>query len=561
MITYGFSIQGKGHIQRGIVCQDSSIADRIQSGHYVGIVADGVGSARHADIGSGIAVKSLFQYCNEHIQKNTSADRIEDILADGYAFAFGQIEREAKRLGEAVGEFDTTLSAVVYNRQTVVYGHSGDGGIIAKYADGKIAPLSSRQKGADGTSVIPLRGGRGSWVFGAAENVAAVLLVTDGMLDGVIQPSLINLPPNRIALARGDFRRDHVYVTAAEFFMNPYSVYRNKSVKDPDEYMRYFLQGELDGSDQKTFLQCILTAYVKQLGKEGTARVAERIQKYFYAVWAVSQVTDDKSVVCIMDEKASVRAQDIGYYEEPEWEMLKEKYEIFLYGKKRRKPVDEDLPGSGTGEQEPPEPEQKPPEKIGDDDNEKDTEKSKINRIRTKLPAVLISLAVGCVLGSLITLFLTSVFIKTPDKPDPPVMKRPVAGQNSTKAPEDVTDFRKDAEKFLECLLRLDVSNLSKADEERLRDAISEYRFQEYMKILKDEKNSTYGKVNKSDEADAKTVDGSVNELIQIIKKISEETSRKEKAEEFKSELIKIYDSFDPEDRNKISLVQRQLSH
>lgn len=603
MITYSFSIQGKGHIQRGIVCQDSSIVDRIKSGYYVGIVADGVGSARHADIGSDIAVKSLFQYCNEHLQKSASLDLIEDILADGYAFAFRQIEREAVRQGAAIEDFDTTLSAVVYNRQTVVYGHSGDGGIIAKFVDGKIRPLSSRQKGVDGTSVIPLRGGRGSWAFGTEANVTSVLLVTDGILDGVIQPSLINLPSNRMALARGNFRRDRVYVTAAEFFMNPHSVYQNKRVKNPDEYMRYFLEGKLDGSDQKAFLQCILTAYEKLLGKENTVRIKERIEKYFYAVWAVSKVTDDKSVVCIMDEKAAVESQDIGYYEEPEWEMLQKKYEAFLYktekteetkleagtGKERSSEqkfgrADEETPMSDTGKEK-----RQKREKDEAIREKADLEKRRMNQIKEKLPAVLISLVIGCFLGSAITLFLTLNFGKTSNRPDTPVTGQPAVGQKNTKVPktkepkteasktqlpkagtptpqepkteisENVTDFREDVDKLLRCLLQLNISNLSESNKEKLWNAITQYGFSKYMEILRDKKNNDYNDYAGLDAADVKAVDGLVDDLVQIIKKIKKETLQKGKTEDYKSELRKFYDSYDPEDKRQISLTVREI--
>lgn len=55
MITYGYSIQGKSHIQRGVVCQDSSKVQRLRANVYMGIVADGVGSAVHSDIGSKMA--------------------------------------------------------------------------------------------------------------------------------------------------------------------------------------------------------------------------------------------------------------------------------------------------------------------------------------------------------------------------------------------------------------------------------------------------------------------------------------------------------------------------
>lgn len=46
MITYGYSLQGKSHIDRNTVCQDSSAAVKLKSGYYLGVVADGVGVRR-----------------------------------------------------------------------------------------------------------------------------------------------------------------------------------------------------------------------------------------------------------------------------------------------------------------------------------------------------------------------------------------------------------------------------------------------------------------------------------------------------------------------------------
>ncbi len=333
MITYGFSIQGKGHIERGVVCQDSNKAGRIESGHYIGIVADGVGSAPHSDIGSDIAVKSLFQYCNDYITGSSTHDEIEEILSDGYFYALSQVSEYVRNQRAVIEDFDTTLSAVVYDGETVVYGHAGDGGIVVKNLDGTIKPITSRQKGADGISVRPLRAGKSSWDFGVEKEVASVLLVTDGILDGVIQPVLVNLPPDKMALVKGDFRKDNVYISAGEFFMNPYSVYKNRNIKNPDEYMNYFLQGNLAGEDQEMFLKCLLMAYKKQLGKSNAENIVNCIKKYCYAVWAVKNITDDKSVVCIMNDSARVTPQSIQYYEEPDWKGRQERYNALLYGK------------------------------------------------------------------------------------------------------------------------------------------------------------------------------------------------------------------------------------
>ena len=76
MITYGYSIQGKSHIQRGVVCQDSSKVQRLHANVYMGIVADGVGSAVHSDIGSKMAVDALFAFCNEHIKRGYSIEQM-----------------------------------------------------------------------------------------------------------------------------------------------------------------------------------------------------------------------------------------------------------------------------------------------------------------------------------------------------------------------------------------------------------------------------------------------------------------------------------------------------
>lgn len=92
MITYGYSLQGKSHIDRNTVCQDSSAAVKLKSGYYLGVVADGVGSAPHSDVGSGIAVESLQAYCEQYVKKGMKDVELEDILRDGYEYAFRQVE-------------------------------------------------------------------------------------------------------------------------------------------------------------------------------------------------------------------------------------------------------------------------------------------------------------------------------------------------------------------------------------------------------------------------------------------------------------------------------------
>ena len=76
MITYGYSLQGKSHIDRNTVCQDSSAAVKLKSGYYLGVVADGVGSAPHSDVGSGIAVESLDRKSTRLNSSHTDSSRM-----------------------------------------------------------------------------------------------------------------------------------------------------------------------------------------------------------------------------------------------------------------------------------------------------------------------------------------------------------------------------------------------------------------------------------------------------------------------------------------------------
>lgn len=410
MITYGYSLQGKSHIDRNTVCQDSSAAVKLKSGYYLGVVADGVGSAPYSDVGSRIAVESLQAYCEQYVKKGMKDVELEDILRDGYEYAFRQVEKFVTQQGGSIADYDTTLSSVLYDGTKVVFGHAGDGGIIVRKKDGTITPITERQKGADGTSVRPLRAGNSSWDFGiCSDETASVLLVTDGMLDGVFQPVLVNLPSSAMELAKGTFAKNNVYVTACEFFMNPNMVYLNPHVKNHEAYMQHVLKGNLEKKDQDDFLKCMIYGYTKTLGKEEACRLCEAIKKFYFAVWAVTKVTDDKSVVCLMNEKAKVTPKEQKYYQEPNWKWRQECYQALLYGKELP-PAPSDDPlytGEKTTVQKPlrkvPEREMvEPPIHTPPHPGEKRVPPKKSRKVRYLVmtaSAAMICLAVGLIVG------------------------------------------------------------------------------------------------------------------------------------------------------------------
>lgn len=421
MILYGFSIQGKSHIHKETVCQDSNKTGRLRAGYYFGAVADGVGSAPHSDIGSKLAVEKLYEYCDKNIKKGMDQMDVEDVLCAGYEYAMETIQKYADSHDKKIENYDTTLSAVIYNGKKIIYAHAGDGGIIVRQTNGIVKPVTKRQKGADGTSVIPLRAGEHSWEIGTySGNVAAVLLVTDGMLDGVFQPTLLNLPSSTMELARGDFSQDNVYIAAAEFFMNPYAVYKNPKIKGAESFLHTFLEGNLLPKDQDAFLQCMDAAYTKLFNKKTSREICESLKEVYFVVGAVKNVKDDKSVVCLINETIEVVPQDKKYYLEPDWVWLQECYEALLYGKEPPVKDDDEKDDGVNGEIED-RTERKTEGETGDDRVEKklkDEEKERRrNKVKRRRKAALIA-AIGVLAVSLVILVicLISLFSSDTDK-------------------------------------------------------------------------------------------------------------------------------------------------
>lgn len=63
--SYCFSIVGKDHIKKHMPCHDSSLIAAISSSWKIAVVADGVGSCKHAETASKIAVETVAKLIKE----------------------------------------------------------------------------------------------------------------------------------------------------------------------------------------------------------------------------------------------------------------------------------------------------------------------------------------------------------------------------------------------------------------------------------------------------------------------------------------------------------------
>lgn len=270
ILFYSTSLVGSSHIKKGTVCQDANKAVMLKNGWCIAAVADGVGSARHSEIASSIAVNSIIDYCSKNIDVKSEIDLIEDILRKAYRYAEDTIEKYVEEKKDSIYDYDTTLSVVIYDGSTVIYGHSGDGGIVGLLTDGKYVKITNPQKAEDGICVIPLRAGESAWEFGKCDGeFASVLLATDGVYDTFF-PYLLKGQSNE------------VYVPLIRYFMDNNALEMTpKTVSGIEKSRIDFLSGE-----------------------------------------AYEPVTDDKTIMVVVNADIKPSFQEEDYYKEPNWDEL-----------------------------------------------------------------------------------------------------------------------------------------------------------------------------------------------------------------------------------------------
>jgi serine/threonine protein phosphatase PrpC len=243
----------------------------LANGWAVGVIADGLGSAKRSDAGSFLAVNAVVKHMTDNCPKKWNINKLKTALKDSFNLAYDFIVKKAGVEGNPVSDYDTTLTVAIYNGSQVVYGHVGDGGIITLSKHGDFAMLTNAQKGgAEFNMVSPLRS-KEKWVFGNSDNdVCALSLMTDGIYD-VICPWL---------LAE---QKQPIYVNYIRPFMDR-NLLKVNSMKDFEKVRR----------EVKDFLNSEYNA----------------------------NITDDKTFAAIINLSVLPSIKPDEYYAEPNWEQL-----------------------------------------------------------------------------------------------------------------------------------------------------------------------------------------------------------------------------------------------
>ena len=268
--SYGVTQQGYYHIKNNIVCQDAHSICKVSDDLCFAAVADGLGSELYTDIASKIASSCATEYCKEHIYADSSEETILAEIKAAFDYGLNSVLAEAKKNGHDENQYDTTLSLVAYINDKIYFGQSGDSGIVALKKNGEYVAITEQQRDENGC-VFPLCF-KDKWEFGKAEDVASVLLATDGMLETLFPSLLFGEEVN-------------IYVVLAQYLMDNLSL------------------GFCEGNEKE---------------------VEEKISRFVGGI-GEAQVNDDKTIVCVLNTSVETSRKEDDYYQVPDWVALKKK--------------------------------------------------------------------------------------------------------------------------------------------------------------------------------------------------------------------------------------------
>lgn len=309
---HAVSIRGKSHIQSGTVCQDAYRILTLPNGLKVAAVADGVGSAKRAERGSQIAVKTVTDFIADNYPIDNSPISIKSMLRTAYNRALIEIQKDATRNHNSMSDYDTTLMVTIFDGKRGYYAHVGDGAIIGLKTDGAYTEISQYQN-VDGR-VIPLRAGYEFWrIDEIKEPLVSILIATDGMAD---QFKNANLDQG-------------FYIPLLMLFADPYCIQyqRRKGVN----IAKVVTQGQ--SGYNKTLINALYHTLYRNyhLNRITCNKIVGDVMRNSTPFELLRKIQDDKTFVCLYNTAVFPKAQSTQYYAEPDWKQVSANLQKRLY--------------------------------------------------------------------------------------------------------------------------------------------------------------------------------------------------------------------------------------
>jgi hypothetical protein len=179
----GASVTGTAHIARDRPCQDAWDAAEFPGNILVIAVADGAGSAIHAEPGARIAVSAAIRAVAAQSTRKPTPD-IVAMLEQAFREVREELELFAAWRSVELGTYATTLSLVIVTDDSTGVAQTGDGIVVVRTEDGRLLSASIPQQGvyANETQFVTGPGGAEPGFLQIWEYGAGIAVLTDGLL-------------------------------------------------------------------------------------------------------------------------------------------------------------------------------------------------------------------------------------------------------------------------------------------------------------------------------------------------------------------------------------------
>ena len=145
----GAAVQGLSHQKQGLPCQDALKYHCLPGGILLVALADGAGSAIHAEIGAQAAVDASLDWLLTHVEKEHPFECCEwtELMWATFQNARTALERLGEEHDEPIRSFATTLTCLVATPEQLIVGQLGDGAVVAVGEDDGLKTVTALQRG------------------------------------------------------------------------------------------------------------------------------------------------------------------------------------------------------------------------------------------------------------------------------------------------------------------------------------------------------------------------------------------------------------------------------
>ena len=143
------AVQGLSHLKQGLPCQDALEYRCLPGGILLVVLADGAGSALHAELGAQAAVQASIDWLLTSLESNQPIEccEWEELIWRTFQIARIALEQLAEEHDEPLRSFATTLTCLVATPERLAVGQLGDGAVVAAGEDGGLKTVTTLQRG------------------------------------------------------------------------------------------------------------------------------------------------------------------------------------------------------------------------------------------------------------------------------------------------------------------------------------------------------------------------------------------------------------------------------